>query len=127
MRLLPLQGMSVGEGDVYSGLGASCVNAVIGVLSNPDHELYDLVSDPEYTLQFLNQLKTNYSVEFDAYYDPLSVKGGANAEKWDILVGEYSDMLLEIQMLGMEISGDEEFCGPAAVTLLNSHQGSAGS
>lgn len=119
-------GMTVGEGDVYSGLGADCVNAVLEVLNNPDHELYGLLSDPEYTLQFLNQLKLNYSEEFDAYYDPLSLEGDVNAEKWDLLGGEYSDMLLEIQMLGMELSGDEEWCGLAAVTLLNSHQGSAG-
>ena len=46
MRLLPLQGMSVGEGDVYSCFDENCYNAVMTYLNTSDDPT-EYFSDPE--------------------------------------------------------------------------------
>ena len=122
MRLLPLQsGMTVGEGDVYNFFEPECYNAIMSVLNNPDHELYDLLSDPDLARQAFSQLV--FSAEYNVWYDPYSSKGGSNEEAWDLLGGIYGDVSLEIEMLGDELGVD---CGLGAMTIINSHQGTAG-
>ena len=71
--------------------------------------------------QALSQLV--FSQEYNVWYDPYSSEGGSNEEAWDLLGGEYGGVALEIEMLGDELGVD---CGLGAMTITNSHQGTAG-
>ena len=115
------QGMTVGEGDVYTTYEPDCYNAVMEVLNNPDHELYYLLSDPDLTRQLLSYLV--YSPKYNVWYDPYSSEGGSNEDAWELLGGEYSDIILDIETLGEELGVD---CGLGITTIINSHQGTGG-
>lgn len=115
------QGMTVGEGDVYTYFEPDCYNAVMEVLNNPGHELYDLLSDPDLAREAFSHLV--FSPEYNVWYDPYSSEGGSTAEAWDLLGGEYGDVSLEIEVLGEELGVD---CGIGAMTIINSHQGTGG-
>ena len=119
--ILLQSGMTVGEGDVYTYFEPECYTAIMSVLNNPDHELYDLISDPDLARQAFSQLV--FSPEYNVWYDPYSSQGGSNEEAWDLLGGEYGDTALEIEMLGDELGVN---CGLGAMTIINSHQGTAG-
>lgn len=113
MRLLPLQGMSVGEGDLYSCFDENCYNAVMTYLNTSDDPT-EYFSDPESIKQALSILV--HSPESHVYYDP-----NLNSE-WDIM-GEYGEFCMELEVFGDENGLD---CGLDTRTIINSHQGSAG-
>lgn len=115
------QGMTVGEGDVYTVYDPECYTAIMSVLNNPEHELYGLLSDPDLAREAFSCLV--YSSEFNVWYDPYSSEGGSHEQAWDLLGGIYGDVALEIEMLGEELGVD---CGIGAETIINSHQGTAG-
>ena len=45
MRFLPLQGPTVGEGDLYSYFEKDCYDRVMAVLNDPSNELYQMIDD----------------------------------------------------------------------------------
>lgn len=118
MRLLPLQGMSVGEGDVYSCFEKDCYDKVMAVLNDPTHELYQMI-DEAVGVNYLRSalLSMSPAPEYNVYYDPDNVNS-----KWD-LMGEYSDLVEIMAFLGGELDVD---CNLDARLIINSHQGTAG-
>lgn len=125
MRLLPLQGMSVGEGDVYSSYEADCYNRIMSILNDPGSEYYEMIEDlcgVDYARQALGSMV--YSSEFNTYYDPSSCQTCPNSnDNWDLLGGEYADVAMAIEEVGEKIGVE---CGIGGTTIINSHQGTAG-
>ena len=114
-------GMTVGEGDVYNYIEPDCYAAIMSILNNPEHELYGLLSDPDLMKEAFSHLV--FSQDYNVWYDPYSSQGGSHETSWDLLGGEYGELELDIEMIGEE-SGLE--CGIDAMTIINSHQGTAG-
>ena len=119
--ILLQSGMTVGEGDVYNYFEPECYTAIMSVLNNPEHELYDVLSDPDLLREAFSHLV--FSPEYNVWYDPYSSQGGSNEQAWDMLGGEYGVLEEDIEIIGAE-SGFE--CGIDAMTIINSHQGVGG-
>jgi hypothetical protein len=90
----------------------------MGILTDDSNEWYGYLDDTF----GIDEVRTAmsvlvYSSEYDVYYDPDNV-----SSKWD-LMGEYSGIVEEIEMIGFDMGVD---CGLDARTIINSHQGVGG-
>lgn len=116
-----LQGMSVGEGDVYTTYEPECYNKIMSILNDPENEWYQMIADDSgFSIDEIKTImgKFVYSSDYNVYYWP-----DHEDTSWDLLGGEYGDLALIFETIG-----DEEgvFCGLGATTIINSHQGTAG-
>jgi hypothetical protein len=114
-------GMTIGEGDLYTTYEAECYNKIMSILNDPTNLLNDEMEgytgyDRATILGIMSRFV--YAPEYDVYYWP-----DLTDTSWDLMGGEYSDLIEVFEFIGEEEGVD---CGLGVTTILNSHQGSAG-
>ena len=112
-------GPTVGEGDLYYYIDASCYRAIMGCLNDPSNEFYEFFS--EWSGMSNSQILAALG-EME-YSDP-----DPNTDKWNLLGGEYGDLMESFIVYGEENGLECEVTnGPLGViTIINSHQGTGG-
>ncbi|MBQ9287784.1 MAG: hypothetical protein IJ212_05075 [Bacteroidaceae bacterium] len=106
-------------GDEYGGFAGECYRGLQGILNDPSNEWYQLLEDEDLlniTREMLGKL--NYDAGQDFYYHPQSLD-----DDFDLLGGYYSDAMMAVEEIGMESGFD---CGYAFITMINSHEDTAG-
>lgn len=115
-----LQGMSVGEGDLYTTYEPECYNKIMSILNDPENEWSQMIA--EESGFSIEQLKIDwgrfvYSSDYDVYYWP-----DLENCPWD-LMGDYSDVVEMFMAIGEEEGVN---CDLGVMTIINSHQGWGG-
>lgn len=118
------QGMTVGEGDLYTSFEPECYLAIMNVLNNPDNPWYgDLEAYSGLDISTIRAIMGRFvfSQEYNVYYWPEPCVEGE--DPWDLLGGDYSDLAMAFEEIGWDEGVD---CGIGAITIINSHQGVGG-
>lgn len=121
--------MTVGQGDVYSYFNADCIDAIKVALLDPSSEIAEFLVDwSGMDIEAINAALGTllHCPEYGVYIDP-----DPESTSWDLMGGEYSDLAEALAVAGEEFASLDcnlqgGTIGPGAITILNSHQGSAG-